>query len=94
MGLGDKWKNAGKNIGGAFANFGKAVGKTAKVAFTDEKNEKDENGETELGKAWKQTGKGFANAGESIGEAAEGTVDKVVGKEDEEEKEENKNESK
>lgn len=70
MGLGDKWKNAGKSIGGAFGNFGKAVADTAKVAFTDE--------EKDLGDSWKKTGQGFAKAGVDIGDAAEESADKVV----------------
>lgn len=70
MGLGDKWKNAGKSIGGAFGNFGKAVADTAKVAFTDE--------EKDLGESWKKTGQGFAKAGVDIGDAAEESADKVV----------------
>lgn len=83
MGLGDKWKDAGKNIGGAFANFGKAMGKTAKVVFTNDENKIDENGDSELHNAWKETGKGFGEAGKSLGKAAAGTGKKVVGKDDE-----------
>ena len=70
MGVKDKWKTAGKSIGGAFGNFGKAVADTAKVAFTDE--------EKDLGESWKKTGKGFAEAGENFGDAAVDTADKVV----------------
>ena len=84
MALKDKWKNAGKNIGGAFANFGKAMGTTMKVAFTDEKNEVEENGHTKLGNAWRKTGKGFGTVGKSLGKAAQGTAQKVVGEEQEE----------
>lgn len=87
MGLKDSWKNTGKNIGSAFSNFGKAMGKTAKVVFTDEKNEVDENGDSDLKKAWKDTGKGFGEAGKSFGHSAADTGKKVVGKE---EKDENK----
>ena len=83
MGLGDKWKDAGKNIGGAFANFGKAMGKTAIVVFTNDENKIDENGDSELHNAWKETGKGFGEAGKSLGKAAAGTGKKVVGKDDE-----------
>ena len=78
MGLKDKWKKTGQSVGGAFANFGKAVGKTAKVAFTDEENKVDENGDSELGKAWRATGKGFAEAGEDFADATVDTADKVV----------------
>ena len=70
MGVKDKWKNAGKSIGGAFTNFGRAMGDTAKVAFTDE--------EKDLGESWKKTGQGFAEAGENLGDAAEESADKVV----------------
>ncbi len=82
MSLKDKWKETGKNTGKAFGNLGKAIGKTAKVAFTDDPNKVEENGNTELGNAWRDTGKAFGDAGESFGNAAEGTFDKVVGKEE------------
>lgn len=85
MALKDKWKTAGKNIGGAFKNFGKAMGTTAKVVFTDEENTVDENGESKLKGAWKKTGKGFGEAGKSVGKAAGGTAKKVAGKEEKEE---------
>ena len=92
MGVKDKWKNAGKSIGGAFANFGRAMGDTAKVAFTDE--------EKDLGESWKKTGQGFAKAGVDLGDAAEESADKVVDsfkddkKEDPEKKESPKEEQK
>ena len=38
MALKDKWKLTGKNTGRAFANFGKALGKTMKTVFTDDEN--------------------------------------------------------
>ena len=82
MSLKDKWKQFGKNTGKAFTNFGKAVGKTAKVVFTDEENGKDADGDTELGNAWRETGKSFGRAGKSLGEAAEGTADKIIGDEE------------
>ena len=78
MALKDKWKDTGKSVGGAFANFGKAMSKTAKVVFTDEENKVDENGDSDLGKAWKETGKGFAEAGENFADATVETADKVV----------------
>ena len=78
MAVKDKWKDAGKGIGNAFKNFGRAMKTTAKVAFTDEENKVDENGESELKKAWKATGKGFGSAGKSVGKAAEATAEKVV----------------
>lgn len=85
MSLKDSWKNTGKSIGSAFSNFGKAMGKTAKVVFTDEKNEVDENGESDLKKAWKDTGKGFGEAGKNVGHSAGDTAKKVVGEEDKKE---------
>ena len=80
MGVKDKWKNAGKSIGGAFGNFGKAVADTAKVAFTDE--------EKDLGESWKKTGQGFAKAGVDLGDAAEESADKVVSSFEDDKKEE------
>ena len=77
MSLKDKWKDFGKNTGKAFSNFGKSVGKTAKIVFTDEKNEKEENGHAKLSNAWRETGK-------SLGKAAAGTGKKIVGADDEE----------
>lgn len=82
MALKDKWKNAGKNIGGAFGNFGKALQTTAKVALGTESD--GEDGKAALKKSWKKTGKGFGEAGKSIGKAAQGTAQKVVGVEEEE----------
>ena len=82
MALKDKWKETGKNTGKAFANFGKALGKTMKVAFTDDENMIEANGHTETSNAWKETGKAFGQAGKSFGKAAEGTVDKACGEEE------------
>ena len=42
MGLKDSWKKTGQSTGKAFANLGKAIGTTAKVAFTDEDNKIDD----------------------------------------------------
>lgn len=83
MALKDSWKKTGKSIGGAFANFGKAMGTTAKVVFTDEKNDVDENGESKLKKAWKKTGKGFGEAGKNFGTSMGDTAKNVVGKDKE-----------
>ena len=84
MSLRDKWKDTGKNIGGAFKNFGKAMATTAKVAVGKEDNSQvNEDGKTPLREAWTNTGKGFGKAGKSLGTAAAGTVDKVVGEEEE-----------
>lgn len=85
MALKDKWKDFGKNTGRAFTNFGKAMGKTAKIVFTDEENKVDENGNSELKNAWKNTGKSFGTAGKSLGTAAGGTGKKIIGKEEKEE---------
>ena len=83
MALKDKWKKFGKNTGSAFSNFGKAIAKTAKVAFTDDENCLEENGHSELGNAWRETGKSFGEAGKSLGKAAQGTAQKVVGEDEE-----------
>ena len=91
MALKQKWKETGKNTGKAFSNFGKALGKTFKVAFTDDPNCIEANGHTETSNAWRETGKSFGEAGKSFGKAMEGTADKVVGNE---EKEENKEDEK
>ena len=80
MALKDKWKNAGKSIGGAFSNFGKAVATTAKVAVGKEENKAGEDGETPLKQAWKDTGKGYKGAGKDLGTAAKGTCDKACNK--------------
>ena len=69
MALKDEWKNTGKNTGKAFANFGKALGKTMKTVFTDDENMIESNGHTEVSNAWRETGKAFGNAGKSFGKA-------------------------
>ena len=87
MALKDKWKKAGKNIGGAFANFGKAVGTTAKVVVGKENNQ-NEDGSTKLKESWKKVGHGFGDAGKSLGQAAAGTAQKVFSDEEKNENEE------
>lgn len=82
MALRDKWKDTGKNTGKAFANFGKALGKTMKTVFTDDENMIEANGHTEVSNAWRETGKSFGAAGKSFGKSMKGTADKVVGEED------------
>ena len=62
----ENWKKFGKDTGGAFKSFGKAIGKTAQVAFTDKDNTIEENGKSELGNAWTETGKGFEESGKAI----------------------------
>ena len=79
MALREKWKDTGKNTGKAFANFGKALGKTMKTVLTDDENMIEANGHTEVSNAWRETGKSFGKAGKSLGKAMEGTADKVVG---------------
>ena len=44
MALNDEWKNTGKTLGGAFANLGKTLIRTAKVGV--DKAEAWANGET------------------------------------------------
>ena len=80
MAVKEKWKQTGKNTGRAFGNFGKALGKTMKVAFTDDENMIEANGHTETSNAWRETGKAFCEAGKAFGEATEGTFNKVTGK--------------
>ena len=82
MALRDKWKDTGKNTGKAFANFGKALGKTMKTVFTDDENMIEANGHTEVSNAWRETGKSFGAAGKSFGKSMKGTADKVIGEED------------
>ena len=82
MALKDKWKDTGKNTGKAFANFGKALGKTMKTVFTNDENMIEANGHTEVSNAWRETGKSFGAAGKSFGKSMKGTADKVVGEED------------
>ena len=84
MALKDEWKSTGKNTGKAFANFGKALGKTMKSVFNEDENMLEANGHTEVSNAWRETGKSFGEAGKSLGKSMKGTADKVVGKEDKE----------
>ena len=69
MALKDEWKSTGKNTGRAFANFGKALGKTMKTVFTNDENMIEANGHTEVSNAWRETGKAFGSAGKSFGKA-------------------------
>ncbi len=69
MALKDEWKSTGKNTGKAFANFGKALGKTMKSIFSDDENMIEANGHTEVSNAWRETGKAFGSAGKSFGKA-------------------------
>lgn len=82
MSLKEKWKNAGVNIGHAFRDVGKAIGVTAKVAFTDESNDNGEGKKSKTGEAWTKVGHDFAEAGKSLGKAGAATLDSI----DEEEK--------
>ena len=82
MALKDKWKLTGKNTGRAFANFGKALGKTMKTVFTDDENMIEANGHTEVSNAWREMVKSFGEAGKSFGQAMAGTADKVVNEEE------------
>ena len=97
MALKDEWKSTGKNTGKAFANFGKALGKTMKTVFTDDENMIESNGHTEVSNAWRETGKAFCSAGKSFGKAMGDTFtgsdeDKPKDKPEEKAKEENKQE--
>ena len=97
MALKDEWKSTGKNTGKAFANFGKALGKTMKSIFNDDENMIESNGHTEVSNAWRDTGKAFGSAGKSFGKAMGDTFtgsdeDKPKDKPEEKAKEENKQE--
>lgn len=97
MALKDEWKSTGKNTGKAFANFGKALGKTMKTVFTDDENMIESNGHTEVSNAWRETGKAFGSAGKSFGKAMGDTFtgcdeDKPKDKPEEKPKEETKQE--
>lgn len=97
MALKDEWKSTGKNTGKAFANFGKALGKTMKTVFTDDENMIESNGHTEVSNAWRETGKAFGSAGKSFGKAMGDTFtgcdeDKPKDKPEEKTEEENKQE--
>ena len=78
----DEWKQTGKYTGAAFNNLGKALGKTAKVVFTDDENKVEENGRTEVSNAWREVGKSFGEAGKSFGKAAKDTAIEVFDDED------------
>lgn len=69
----DNWKAFGSDTGHAFKNFGKAMGKTAKIATGNEENKVNEDGKTELKDAWSKTGKEFGKAGKALGKAAKTT---------------------
>lgn len=97
MALKDEWKSTGKNTGKAFANFGKALGKTMKSIFSEDENMIESNGHTEVSNAWRETGKAFGSAGKSFGKAMGDTFtgsdeDKPKDKPKEKTKEENKQE--
>ncbi|MCR4561994.1 MAG: hypothetical protein K5694_02150 [Bacilli bacterium] len=75
MSLKEKWKTAGKNIGGAFGQLGRAIGTTAKTVVG--KEEEHEEGQNPTKTAWKEVGHRFGDAGKALGKAAVGTVDKL-----------------
>ena len=82
MSVKKEWKKFGKNTGKAFTNFGKSIGETAKVAFTDEENAVEENGHRKLSNSWKETGKSFGEAGKSLGQAFAATGKSIVGEDE------------
>ena len=84
----ENWKQAGKDIGHAFANLGKAIGTTAKVVVGEE-NHQGEGKKTKTGEAWTNVGHGFRDAGKSFGKAtaetftgSDSTNEKVVDSQD------------
>ena len=77
----ENFKDTGKGFGRAFKNFGKAMGTTMKVAFTDESNSNGEGKKTKTGEAWTEVGHGFRDLGKQIGKTAKELVDSVDEKE-------------
>ena len=84
----EEWKKAGKNIGTAFANLGKAIGTTAKVVVGED-NSQGEGKKTKTGEAWTNVGHGFRDAGKQFGKATantfteqDSTKEKVVDSQD------------
>ena len=89
MPLNDEWKNTGKTLGGAFANLGKTLIKTAKVGVDkaeawadgdDPTKAVPEENVTNDG-TWRETGKelggAFAKLGKTLLNTAEVGVDKA-----------------
>ncbi len=89
MALNNEWKDTGKSLGGAFANLGKTLIKTAKVgvdkaeAWADDKDPEKavpEENVTNDG-TWRETGKelgsAFAKLGKTLFNTADATVDKA-----------------
>ena len=76
----EEWKGFGKNIGGAFKSFGKAMGKTAKVVVDDlnDDNKDKPKEDTGLKEAWTEVGHGFGDTGKSLGKAVSTTAKEVV----------------
>ena len=73
----ENFKETGKDIGHAFKNFGKAMGTTMKVAFSDESNSNGEGKKTKTGEAWTEVGHGFKDLGKQIGKTAKDLVDNI-----------------
>ena len=89
MALNDEWKNTGKTLGGAFANLGKTLIRTAKVGVDkaeawadgdDPAKAVPEENVTNDG-TWRETGKelggAFAKLGKTLLNTAEVGVDKA-----------------
>ena len=89
MPLNDEWKDTGKTLGGAIANLGKTLIKTAKVGVdkaeawadgSDPAKAVPEENVTNDG-SWRETGKelggAFAKLGKTLLNSAEVGVDKV-----------------
>ena len=89
MPLNDEWKETGKSLGGAFANLGKTLIKTAKIGVDkaeawadgeDPAKAVPEENVTNDG-TWRETGKGlgdaFAKLGKTLLDSAEVGADKV-----------------
>ena len=89
MALKDEWKDTGKNLGGAFANLGKTLIRTAKVGVDKAEAWADGSDPNEAVPAenvtndgsWRETGKelggAFASLGKSLIHSAELGADKA-----------------
>ena len=77
MAVKDRWKTFGKSVGRAFASFGRSMATTARVVAGSEERV-DNEGNSNLKKAWSQTGRSCGTAGENLGKAAEETAEHIV----------------
>ena len=98
MSLKDNWKETGKDLGHAFAGFGKTFVRSAQTTadkvLDDKQPETDENGNAQptvySDGSWRKTGKDLGSAflglGKTLVETAKTGVDKAADKLDESKK--------